>query len=69
MAVHDWFYFFHNVFACDNLTKTYEITLKSSEIMVRCQKLQLSVEKNSELSWNIITVVMSVEYDSTQYLA
>ena len=33
-------------FSCDNFTKTSEITLKSSEIMIRGRKLQLSVEGN-----------------------
>ena len=44
-AAHDQFYFFHNVFPCDNFTKTSEITLKSSEITVRGQKSQPSMEK------------------------
>ena len=36
---------FHNVFSYDNFTKTSEISLKSSEIMVRGWKSQLSVEE------------------------
>ena len=28
-GTHDWFYFFHNAFSCDNFTRTLEITLKS----------------------------------------
>ena len=46
MGTHDWFYFFHNVFSCDKFTKTSEITLRSSEITVRGQKSELSVEEN-----------------------
>ena len=45
MGAHDLFYFIHNVFVCDNFTKTSEITPKSSEIMFRGRKLQVSVEE------------------------
>ena len=42
---HDPIYFFHNVFFCDNFTKTLEITPKLSEILVRGRKSQVSVEE------------------------
>ena len=42
---HPWsIIFLPRCFFCDNFTKTSEITLKSSEITFRGQKLQLSVE-------------------------
>ena len=44
-VVHNRLYFFHNVFSCDSFTKTWDITLKSSEITVRDRKSQLSVEE------------------------
>ena len=46
LGAHNRFYFFHNAFfSSDNFTKISRITLKSSEITVRHQKSQLSVEE------------------------
>ena len=46
MDVHDQLYFFLHFISCDNFTKTPEITVKSSEIMVRSWKSQLIVEES-----------------------
>ena len=50
-GAHDWLYFFHNDFTCDNFTKTSEINLKWSKIMVRSWKSQLGVGEILILYW------------------